>query len=103
MISLDNVYQELVSEVGPFALSNEETPTIFFSFKLHTKTVIHFFNYCTFLRTRILCVSISNVHICWYVFIRNQTGPDEDGTATEQTGIHRVKLNEGCCFSFKFS
>ena len=35
----------------------------------------------------------TNAHINEYVFIRNQTDPDWDGTVTEQTSIHRASLN----------
>ena len=35
----------------------------------------------------------NNVHIYWYVFIRNQTDPEQDGTVTEQKSIHRALLS----------
>ena len=39
-----------------------------------------------------------DAHVYGYVFIQNQTDPDLDGTATEQTSIHRVIFTERCFF-----
>ena len=37
-------------------------------------------------------VSITNVYVYRYVFIRNQNDLDWDGTVTEQMSVHRVIL-----------
>ena len=38
--------------------------------------------------------NLNNAHKYGYVFMRNQTDPEQDGTATEQTSIHRALFIE---------
>ena len=46
---------------------------------------------CIYTDTYIIRIP-NNAHIYGYVFIRNQTDPDCEGTATEQTSFHKIIL-----------
>ena len=49
--------------------------------------------------TYIICI-LNNAHKYRHVFIRNQTDPDQDGTVTEQTSVHRVLIIEQGLFLY---
>ena len=46
---------------------------------------------------------LNNAHEYGYVFIRKQTDPDWDGTATDQTSTHRLLIIEKVLYLFYYN